>query len=207
MHIKRKASSIKLPLARKGTKYIARAFDNHTSAVPVIIAVRDLLNLAKTRKEVLQMIKNKVLKINGRLVRDPKESIKMFNIFEAGKKYVLTLLPTGKFVLKETKEDSRIGKIIGKKLVGKNRIQFNLHDGTNFISSEKMTIGDSVYLDFSGKIKKHVSFEKGKEAFVLSGKYVGLSGKITEVRFPFVTIKLEGKEENAVLPTCSIIVR
>jgi len=41
-----------------------------------------------------------------------------------------------------------------KKLLKNNQIQLNLHDGTNILSKGKISIGDSVYVDSSSKIKK-----------------------------------------------------
>ena len=103
-----------LPLARKGTKYVARASRNESSSVPLVIAIRDMLKLAKTSKEVKGMVHNKILKINGKLVKTINDPIGIFSIIEADKKYLLTLLPTGRFVFEETKENSRRLKIMEK---------------------------------------------------------------------------------------------
>ena len=94
MHKKRQTLTTKVPIQRKGTKYVARASSHINDSVPVIIALRDMLKLAQTIKEVKYMIHTKLLKINGRPVKDYRESIRLFNIFEADKKYVLKLLPT-----------------------------------------------------------------------------------------------------------------
>ena len=104
MHLKRQKAAIKLPIPRKGTKYIARALSNLNNSVTVVIAVRDMLKLARTAAEVKKMIHRKLLKINGKNVKDYRESIRLFNLFEADKPYILTLLPTGKFTLEESKE-------------------------------------------------------------------------------------------------------
>jgi ribosomal protein S4E len=140
------------------------------------------------------MIVQKALKINGRVVRDYRESISLFNIFEAGKHYALKLSPVRKFFFEEVKESKeRLCKVIGKKLLGKNKLQLNLHDGTNVIGDNKIKVGDSLYLDFSGKIKKHVPLEKGGEVFIVSGRYAGQSGKIINVVDKKATIKLKDK--------------
>jgi small subunit ribosomal protein S4e len=205
MHQTRQEITTRLPLERKGTKYVARASEDLENAVPVVIAIRDLLKLAKTKKEVKKMITQRILKINGRDVMDYHESIKLFNILEAGKSYVLKLSPTRKFFLEETKDGKeRLCKVVGKKLVGKNKIQLNLHDGTNIIGDNKIKIGDSVYLDLSGKLKKHVSLEKGKEVFIIKGKYEGQSGKVESVSGKKVAIKF--KSNSAELDLESIII-
>lgn len=204
MHLTRAETTTRLPIPRKGTRYIARASSHVSNSVSVVLAVRDMLKLAKTAKEVKEMIKEKLLKINGRLVKEYRESIQIFDVFEADKSYVLTLLPTNKFAFEDSKEkDIRLCKVINKRLISKGLFQLNLHDGSNVLTKDKISVGDSVYLDFAGKIKKHVSLEKGKEVFIISGKYTGLKGKVEAEDHKKITVKF--KEASAVLDNSSMI--
>ncbi|MEK6888715.1 MAG: hypothetical protein AABW80_01265 [Nanoarchaeota archaeon] len=205
MHQTRQEVSTFIPIKRKGTKYIARASSDVNNAVPVVLAVRDMLKLAGTAREVKSMIHRKLLKINHGEVKDFKESIKLFNIFEADKKYVLSVEPTKKFSLKETNAEERICKVINKKLISKGRIQLNLHDGSNVISDKKIGVGDSVYLDKNGNIKSHVACEKGAKAFVFSGKYAGKHGTIESKKENLIVLKID--KEIKSLPMRSIIVQ
>ena len=205
MHQTRQEMTPRLPLPRKGTKYVVRALSNHNASVPVLIALRDMLHLARTRKEVQEMIKKKLLKINDRLVEDPRESIQLYGVLEAGKRYHLTLSPTRKFVFEIDQEKSlRLCKIIGKRIVKGKKIQFNLHDGTNLLSKEQYAIGDSLYLDAENKIKKHRALEKGADAAIIFGKYAGTKGKITSIEQKKVKITIEGR--TTLLEQRSIIV-
>jgi small subunit ribosomal protein S4e len=181
MHQKRSQVSTKIPIARKGTKYVVRASGYNDSGVPVLIAVRDMLGLAKTAREVKSMIHQKLLKLNGRPVRNEKESIKIFNIFEADKKYKLSVLTTGKFTFEETKENSRICKVTNKTLVKGGKTQLTMHDGTTFIDDKKHGVNDTVEIDSEGKIKKSMKFDKGAQAVIISGKRTGERGKVEEV--------------------------
>jgi len=205
MHQTRQQATTRLPIERKGTKYVARASSDLENAVPVVIAMRDILKLAKTTREVKKMITQKMLKINGREVKSHNDSIKLFNIFEAGKTYILKLSPTRKFFLEETKDSKeRLCKVIGKKILSGNKVQINLHDGTNVFGDEKIKTGDSVYLDLSNKIKSHVSPEKGKEVFVISGRYEGQHGKISDVQDKKMLVKF--KEGSSTLNLKNLIV-
>jgi len=195
MHQTRAETSRKIPIQRKGTKYVARALGYRENSVPVIIAVRDMLKLAKDTREVKSLVHAKMIKINGRLVRDVKEPILLLNILEAGKKYKLMLTKTGKYILEETKGDTRICKVTGKKVNNGKNLQLNLHDGTNIISKEKINVGDSVELDSSNKVKKIIQLEKGKEIIVMSGKSIGYKGKILQVEGRNAKINLEGERE------------
>ncbi len=207
MHLKRQETTTKLPIKRKGTAYVVRASSHYKNSVPVLIAVRDMLKLAKTAKEVKEMIKGKVLKLNGRIVEEPNESIRLFSIFEADKPYQLTLSATHKFIFEAPdKKDSRLCKVIGKKLLKGNTIQLNLHDGSNVISKDKIKINDSLILDFSGKIKSHITLDKGKKVFIFSGKYLGMHGKIESIDKNSSLIKIDKMEENVSLPLEHVIV-
>ena len=191
MHQTRSQLTKKIPLRRKGTKYVVRTRSHLHSSVPVLIAVRDMLKLAHTAKEVKEMIKEKVLKLNGREIKDERESIKLFNVLHADKNYMLTFSDLGKFTLEETKSKERLAKVTGKKVLKGKKQQLNLHDGTNILSSEKVKVGDSVYLDLNNKIAKHVALEKGKECFVISGKYIGKKGKINSIENGFADVHLD----------------
>ncbi len=195
MHLTRSEAIRALPLPRKGTKYIARGLSHSTKGVPVVIAVRDLLGLAKTAREVRQMANQKLIKINGREVRDIRTAVKLFDILHIGKSYRLVILPTGRFSLEETKENFKICRVIGKKMVGDKKIQINFHDGSNKIYDDKASIGDTFEIDFDGKIKKVIPLEKGKDAFIISGRSIGNKGKILEVSGANVRVKLENGKE------------
>ena len=112
MHQTRAQVDKKIPIRRKGTKYVARARSHERSSVPVVIAIRDILGLAHTTREVKKMINQKLIKINGKAVKDPRESIKLFNILEADKAYRLSISPKGKFYFEEAKEKTRLCKVI-----------------------------------------------------------------------------------------------
>lgn len=193
MHQTRAQASSKIPIPRKGTKYVARASSDLENSVPVVVAVRDMLKLARTTKEVQQMIKQKSLRINGKEVKDYRESIKVFNVLEAGKSYVLTLMPTGKFIFEEASSKERICKVVNKHLFKGKKIQLNLHDGTNILAKEKINVHDTIYLNFSGKITKHIPFEKGKECFIISGGYLGQKGKIESIENGKAVVKFKHK--------------
>src|SRR5262249_50742257 len=146
----------KIPLPRKGKKYVVRGVGHFAIGVPVLIAVRDMLHLANTTREVKHMIHEKLIKINGKLVRDIKETIKLFNILEVGKSFKLSILPTGRFTFEETKANMALYKVTNRKMVKDKKIQLNLHDGTNILlpEKEKISVGDSLELDFQRKLKK-----------------------------------------------------
>ncbi len=207
MHQTRNEVIRALPLPRKGTKYVAFALRNNNSAVSVVVALREMLHLASTSKEVNHMIHNKMIKINGKLVNDLHQPIDLFSILHADKSYKLIVLSTGRFAFEETKETSRPVRVIGKTAIKDKQIQYNLHDGTNLNSKEKINVGDTLVLDFENKVKKHISLEKGKSAIITSGSNIGKVGKIKEVSGKKLSLTIEGQSEEVVLQKTQIIVQ
>lgn len=207
MYQRRQKVTTKIPIQRKGTKYIARASSHLENSVPLVIAVRDMLKLAKNKKEVKKMINSNSLKINGRIVKDQRESIKLFNILQADKTYTLTLSKTHRFTFIPSKSSDRLCKVTNKKLLSAKKIQLNLHDGSNILTKDKINVNDSIYLSPENKITKHISLEKGKTVFIMSGKYSGLSGKISSIENKKAEIKLENKEEPVKLDVKQLIVQ
>ena len=205
MHQTRQELTPKVPLARKGTKYVARALNHHRNSVPIVIALRDMLHLARTAREVNEMIKQKMLKLNGKIVTDYRESIRLFNLLEAGKNYRLTLLPTGKFTFEPVSEkEGRLCKVLNKTLAAKDIFQLHLHDGTTLLTKEKIIVGDSLVLDEAGKIKKHLPLIAGKKVLVITGSYAGTHANIKTSQGKTVTVSFANKE--ATLDKQSVIV-
>ena len=87
MHQTRNEVIRALPLPRKGTKYVAYALRHNSTSVSIVVAIRDMLKLASTSKEVKGMIHNKALKINGKPAKDLHDPINLFSIFHADKNY------------------------------------------------------------------------------------------------------------------------
>jgi small subunit ribosomal protein S4e len=199
------AAPIRLPLAKKGTKYLVRPRSHTFTSVSVLIAVRDMLKIAATTREVKQMIHNKQLKINGNIVRDFRESIKLFNVFEADKAYSLSILPTGKFTLIPHSTQTRLVKIISRKLVSGNVIQVNLHDGTNIVGKKDQKVGDSLVIDFKNAVKDHIKLEKGASVFIAKGSLVGRKGKIESLSGKEAKVKVE--KEESTLPIDNLFVQ
>lgn len=203
MHQTRSEVIKALPLARKGTKYVARAARNSSNSVPLVIAIRDMLKLANTSKEVKGMIHNKKLKINGKIAKTLTDPITLFSRIEADKNYLLTILPTGRFSFVETKDQERKLKITGKRLVRGKKLQYSLHDGTTVMSEKEFAVGDTLIINDENKITKHISFDKGKEIFAFKGSYIGRQGKVQNISGDKVTVKFD--KEEAVIERSQVI--
>ncbi|MEK6858857.1 MAG: hypothetical protein AABX53_03015 [Nanoarchaeota archaeon] len=193
MHLTRADVNRETPIPRKGTQYIARPLSHMNHAITALSAVRDVLHLAQTAREVKEMIKEKKLKINGRVVRDMREPLLLLSLFEADKRYKVILLSTGRFALEPTKETTRVVKVINKKVLSTKETQINLHDGTNILSSESIKVGDSLEIDLMCKFVRVLPLKEGARVMVNSGRNVGAIGTISRVTKEGFLIKLKDK--------------
>ena len=186
MHLNRQNIGKSWPIPRKGTKYLAVSTHNKTSSIPLVVVMRDVLDLVKTKKELQKSINEKQIKINGKEIREGNYPLGLLDILSVGKKnYKVGLNEHKKMSFEEVSEkdaQTKTIKIVGKKTLGKDKFQFNLIDGRNILSKEKADTGDSVIFNFKDKkIEKIIKMEKGEQGFVFEGKHAGHKGKIEEI--------------------------
>jgi len=194
------------PIARKGTAYVARSKHNVNESLPLIVVIRDVLGFVKNKKELKKIINEKQIKINGKEIREVNYPICLFDILslrDSKKSYRVILSEKKKYELEEVSEkesNSRPYKVLNKKIVSGNKIQFNLTTGKNIISKDKINIGDTIILDFENKILETISIKKGTKAIVIHGKHIGNKGVIEEViergGKKLVKLKLENEKIN-----------
>lgn len=186
MHKNRKNIGTYWPVPKKGTKYIARSSHNNENSIPLSVLLRDVLKVVRTTKELKKVLQEKLIQINGKEINNHKYPVGLFDVVSIdGRNLRIIIGANKKFKAEDIgKSDAEIKviKIIGKKQIGKDKIQFNLVDGRNIISNENAFVGDSVvYNHKTGKITKILKLEKGNDAFVVKGKHAGFRGKITGV--------------------------
>jgi len=187
-HLKRHAIPKSWPIQRKGTAFVVKPNMGFSGALPILIILRDLLKVAQNRKEAKKMIHMKSILLNGKEVRDEKEGVLLFDIItftSLKNNYRLTILKNKKFDMEEIKEseaNTKIAKIIGKKMLKEKKVQLNLSDGRNFLSNIKCNLNDSVLINLKNKkIEKCLPLKEDSEVIVFAGKHAGEKGKIKKI--------------------------
>ncbi len=187
MHIKRKTIPKFWPIARTGNKYLAVPSHNKNEALPLVIVIRDLLGLVKTKKELKKVLNEKKVLVNGKIVQETNYPVSLFDslAIPSINKYFRIVLAAKKLSLSPITEkeiNTGLFKVINKILVAKGKIQLNLSNGRNIITSEKIQVGDFVAVDnIKNKIIKIIPLEKDTKVIVIKGKHMGESGKIKEI--------------------------
>jgi len=188
-------------LKKKGTKYISA--NGNTNTVPIFVVIRDMMNIAKNRKEVKKILKEKEVKINNKKINDNKFPVGLNDTIEIDKKYYILILGENKKLLvKEIKEnsDKKILKVINKKSVKNNKIQVNCTNGRNYLvdnkESKKIKVGCSVIVDLKNKkIIDILPLEAGKEVLIIKGKHIGKRGIIEKIDFGKKIAEIKSKNE------------
>jgi len=214
MHLKRQRVPNSWPVYRKGTKYIVRPGFSKENGIPLLIAVRDILNIAQNRKEVKRSIFLKQILVNNKQVRSEKNSLILFDVLSLvplKKHYRVGVSEKGKFEFKEIKEEEankKISKIIDKKTVKGKKTQLNLNGGGNVLSDIKCSVNDSVLINLKDKkIEKCLPLKENSNVLVFAGKHAGKKGKIKKIDTEKKTLELEaGKEGINVLFKQAIII-
>jgi small subunit ribosomal protein S4e len=186
-HMKRLRMPKMWPLARKGMKYIAKP---RGLGIPISVVLRDMLKLAKNRKEVKKTIHEKQILLNQRNISNENNAIALFDVISvipSKKHYKLGINENGKYEMEEIKEsesERKISKIIGKRLMKKEKMQINFEDGRNILVKKdfKGKVNDSVLRNFKEKkIEKIIEMDRGGEILVLHGRHSGARAKIDKI--------------------------
>jgi small subunit ribosomal protein S4e len=187
-HMKRETVPKNWPIPRKGNAFVIRPYHSYKQGLPILIILRDVLGIAKTRKEVKKAIHEKNILINGKTIKNEKNTAVLFDVITivpSKKNYKVELTQNGKFKIEEIKpaeSNSKIAKIVNKKTLKGKKTQINLSDGTNFLYDKKCNTGESVVIDLKNrKIEKILPLKTKSKVIVYAGKHAGKSGTIESI--------------------------
>ncbi len=213
-HLKRQLVPKRWPIARKGTSFIVRPRGNIRRGIPLLIVLRDMLKICQNRKEVKRAIHEKKILVNGKPVRDDKNTLLLFDtltIVPSNKFYRICLSEKGKYSLEDIKEDEsikKISKIMNKKILKGKKVQLNLRDGRNFLSDIKCNIGDSVLINLkSKKIEKCIPLKEKAKIIIVEGKHAGKKGILEELesKSKMAKLKINGKKINVLIKQIMVV--
>ncbi|MFH1585743.1 MAG: hypothetical protein ABIB79_03180 [archaeon] len=202
-HLKRQKVPKNWPIHRKGTKFVVRPNSNLEDGLPLLVILRDLLKVAQNRKEVKRAIYSKHILRNNKPARDEKNSLSLFDtisLVPSKKHYRLELTSNGKFKVSEIKEaeaNHKIAKVVDKKTLKGKKVQLNLSDGKNFLSTIKCNTGDSVLINFKEKkLEKSLLLKDKAKVIVFGGKHAGKQGEIRKLKLERKMASVTAGKEN-----------
>ncbi len=175
-------------------------------AIPLRVLVRDYLGFATTGREADKIIKRGEILIDGRVVKDPKFPVGLFDtvfIPKIGKSYRVVLDPKGRLDLKEISEEEKDYKLVRvekKMMIRGGLIQLTTNDGRTFrVKESDAKPGDVLKIRIpSQDIEEIYRLSPGNLVYILSGRHAGTVGTIKEVeegdmlRPKLVKVEVEG---------------
>jgi len=198
-HLKRKPAPIFWPIHRKESIWTVKPIPGPhplSRCIPLALIVRDMLEIAKTRKEAKTIISQEKIKVNGKVKREelfPVGLMDVISIPDTEKAY--RVLPSEKgLILHPIGTDEagfKLCRIENKTAVRGGHLQLNLHDGTSMLIRVKdpkkpeedvyQTL-DTLKLSIPDQeVTGHMKLTVGAPAIIIGGKNIGKYGKITAI--------------------------
>jgi small subunit ribosomal protein S4e len=199
LHLKREASPAFWPIHRKEFTWAVRPRPGpHPTSrcIPLVLIVREILGLAKTRKEARKIISQGQILVDGRVRRDdryPAGLMDVVSIPEIGANY--RILPSEKglrlYPIDEKEAKFKLCRIENKTTVRGGHLQLNLHDGRNLTirvedptnpeEDTYQTLDTLVISLPDQEVLEHLRMEKGMSAILIDGKNIGKHGVISSI--------------------------
>lgn len=160
--------------------------------IPLQVLIRDVLKLAEGGKETKQIIKARNVCVDGKVKRDPKYPVGLFDLvwIPKLKKHYRIVLGKHGLMPTEVKEQEcklKLFRVEGKTWLRGKRLQLNLSSGKNLlVEQDKYKVGDSLLLEVpENKVIKHFKLEPGCLVLITKGTHRGKLVRVVQV--------LEGK--------------
>jgi len=198
-HLKRKPAPEFWPIHRKEEVWTVKPNAGPhpiSRCIPLILVLRDLLGVAKTRSEAKTIIHEEKIMIDEKAQREelfPTGLMDVVSIQDVGKWYRVLPSEKGLFFHLISKDEAtfKLCRIENKTVLFGGNVQLNLHDGRNVLVKVKdpnkpeedvFHTLDTLKISLpSQEILGHVKLAEGAHALIVSGKNAGKHGKIVAI--------------------------
>jgi len=194
-HLKRLAAPGYWPVAKREKVWTVKPRPGPhpmDQGFPLLVVVRDVLELATTAREAKRIIFMKKIWVDGRPRYDYKHQVGLMDIIsipDMGKHYRAVPDPF-KFLklieISEQESNLKIVKVRGKRTIRGGKVQMTTHDGRNFLMdsnlSRSIKAGYSLLIEVpSQEVKQVFPLEVGAVAAMIRGRMAGHIGIVKEL--------------------------
>lgn len=190
-HLKRYKAPENWPIHPKEDKWTVKTSPGSHAldkSMPLLIVVRDILQVADNAREAKIIINKGDVLVDGRPIKDYKFPVGFMDVIELPKsEKIYRVLPDekGRLILHPiTKRNKgfKLCRVVDKTTLKEGKTQLNLHDGRNILTEDQYKTADVVKLKVpSQEIKDHIKFEDGTLGLVTGGKHIGERGTIKDI--------------------------
>jgi small subunit ribosomal protein S4e len=175
--------------------------------IPLVVLLRNRLKYALNNRESQFILRQRNVKIDGRIRVDPKYPVGFMDVLQIPKTkdiFRILLDSKGRFNLVRISEEESGVKLckVTKRLTQANRVPAIVtHDGRTIrYPDPNIAVGDTVVLDtVNRKIKDFTKFKVGTLAMINGGKNMGRIGVVSDIeRHPgsFDIVHIRDKADN-----------
>jgi small subunit ribosomal protein S4e len=189
-HKKRLAMPRSWALPRKTTVWITKPSPcGHPIelCMPLSVIIRDVLGLARNRREVKRMLRTRQVLVDGRVETDDLRGVGLMDVLTVGDANFRCIIDAnGKLrypSIKAKEATSKVCRIDGKTTVSGGVTQYNLHDGRNILidDANAYNTGDSLKINLPDQsVQGHYSFESGSTVYLIGGAHIGTISTVVE---------------------------
>jgi len=196
--LKRKPAPKFWPIHRKEATWVVKPSagpHSQEKCLPMTLVLRDILNVADTRKEGKLILSQGKVQVNGTIRKKDDFPVGLMDVIsmpESNQYYRVVPSHKGLTLSTISKDDAKY-KIsrVEDKTITKDGVQIALHDGTNMlikIADPKNPI-EVTYETFDilkiniadGQVAQTLKTKEGNTAVITGGKNIGVQGKIVEI--------------------------
>jgi len=195
-HLKRKPAPEFWPVHRKEAVWTVKPDAGPhpiSRCIPLTLALRDILGVAKTRSEAKTIVHDGKIMVDGKVQREelfPTGLMDVVSIQDVEKWYRVLPNEKGLFLHPISKDEAtfKLCRIENKTVLKGGNIQLNLHDGRNLVvrvkdpSKPEEDVFDTLStLKISlpnQEVLGHMKLVEGASALIVGGKNAGKHGKI-----------------------------
>jgi small subunit ribosomal protein S4e len=158
-----------------------------TSAMPLTVAIRDVLKVASTAREAKMIVKQGKVKVDGKVRFDERFPIGLMDVVslpDASVSYRVLPEKNGRWSLFQINGDeinAKLVRIIGKTTLRDGVIQLSLHDGRTIKTSAESSfkVNDILKIKLSSQeIVDHIAFKDQLLIIVTGGRSQGETGMV-----------------------------
>lgn len=199
-HLKRLPAPSFWPIPRKAHQWIVKPQSGPHSlnrCLPLLVVLREMLKLVRTRREAKYMLSKGNVKVDGRIRRNDDFPVGIMDVIEfPAIQKAYRILPSQRKGLSlhsitNQEKDFKLCQIVNKSSVKGGHIQLHLNDGRNILINVKNPEDpqEDTYHTFDtlkiqlpeSEILDSLRFEENALAIVINGKNRGRWGEITDI--------------------------
>lgn len=190
--LKRMSAPSSWDITRKDVRFVTKPTAGTHSvkgSYSLTVVLRDMLGMVATQKEVMQVLSNREVMVDGVARKDPGFPVGLFDVVSVpkeGKSFRLVPSPDGLVPrdIVSTEAGIKLCRVKSKVKVSGGKMQFGFHDGRSLLDDKlSASCGDTIVLRVPKQtVVESVKLEKGSTGIVVSGDRAGQVGKITSIK-------------------------